>query len=203
MTTGAALRAYVLDTGVLIALQRAGHLSILVDVSERVPLVVLEEVRDELIVDAGPRHARAAEQARITLEGSQIRVEAIAIADPAAARLQALRAGKTSASDLGEAASIAWAGSRPEASFVTRDGQAALQGLEELRGRAMGFFQFLAELVDLGVLDVSVAAQAAEDTVKASGVTARAPLWWSDWVKSHPLSTSSSPPTAIQPRGEA
>ncbi|WP_437944908.1 hypothetical protein WME98_28435 [Sorangium sp. So ce296] len=198
----------MLDTGVLVALQRAGHLSILVDISERVTLVMLEEVRDELIVDAKPKHAKAAEQARITLEGSRIRVEEIQIADPAAARLQALRAGKTSASDLGEAASIAWAMSRPEASFVTRDGQAALLGLEELRGRAMGFFQFLAELVDLGALDVSVAGQVAEDTVKASGVTARVPLWWPDWIQSHSPPTSSSAPIEPEPlepepRGES
>lgn len=139
MTATVESRTYVLDTGVLVALQRAGHLSALVDISERVTLVVLEEVRDELIEGAKPKHAKAAEQARITLEGSQIRVEVIDITEPAAARLAALRAGKTSDSDLGEAASIAWAASRPDAMFVTRDGQAALLGLEELRGRVMGF----------------------------------------------------------------
>ncbi|WP_437938810.1 hypothetical protein [Sorangium sp. So ce341] len=67
----------------------------------------------------------------------------------------------------------------------------------------MGFFQFLAELVDLGALDVSVAGQVAEDTVKASGVTARVPLWWPDWILSHSPPTSSSPPRAPEPRGES
>jgi hypothetical protein len=68
--------------------------------------------------------------------------------------------------------------------FVTRDASAALKALDELRGRVMGFWQFLAEIVELGALDTSVAVQVAEDAIKAKDVAVRPPLWWSEWTRS-------------------
>jgi predicted nucleic acid-binding protein len=181
MTSVAAAREYVLDAGILIALQRAGHLSAIVEVSEKVTLVLLEEVYDELV--RGPsNHAKAAEQARSTLAQSRVGVMSIDHRDPAAAKLAAMRSGKTSTADLGEAASIAWATERASAVFVTADAKAALRGLEELRGRAIGFFQFLAEIMDLGGMDATLAAQIADDLRPSGLASVREPLWWRDWA---------------------
>lgn len=174
--------------GVFVALQRTRHVSVLADISEHAALVVLEEVREELVDKAKPKHPQAAAQVRTVLKDSRISVEEIDVSDPAATWLAALRSGKTSDADLGESASIAWTMGHPDAVFVTRDAASALRALEELRGRVVGFFQFLAEMVEAGALDVSVARQIAGDVAQARGVMARAPLWWADWVRSRGLS---------------
>lgn len=174
-------RAYVLDTGIVCALQRAGHLSVLGSLSEKATLVLLEEVVDEL-VDVPPKHAKLAEQVRGLLRSSGIRQESIDAGSPGAVRLSTLRAGKTSDADMGEAASIAWAAEELDAVFVTRDQEAALRGLEELRGRTLGLFGWIAELVEGAILDGSVARQIGEDVVTAPFVSARPPLWWREWL---------------------
>ena len=184
MTDAAVPRRYVLDAGIFVALQRARYLSVLVDISAHAEMVVLEEVREELIDKAKPKYPKAAEQIRVILDDSQIVVESIDASDPAAYVMAALRAGKTSDADMGEAASIAWTISQPEAVFVTRDAAGAFRALEERRGRVMGFFQFLAELVESGALESSVAGQIADDVARTPGVMARAPLWWADWIRS-------------------
>ncbi len=44
--SGPPARAYVLDTGVIIAFQRADQLTLLARAAEHAPLIVVEEVRD-------------------------------------------------------------------------------------------------------------------------------------------------------------
>jgi hypothetical protein len=192
MIAGTPLRVYVLDTGIAIALQRAGHLSVLGEVSTKTPLIFLEEVVDEL-TDVPSKHAKRAQEIQGLLATSSIRQESIDASDPAGIRLGALRAGKTSGADVGEAASIAWAADKTDAIFVTRDEHAALRGLEELRGRTVGFFGWIAELVEIKALDASVARQIGDDVLAAPGVCARQPLWWRDWLARHVQGSAVAP----------
>lgn len=175
-------RTYVLDACIVIAFQKTGHLPVLIDLSEQVKLVIVEEVQDELVNKAS-RHD--AEQWRSVLVNSKIGVESIDASDPAASVLAIFRTGKANDKDKGEAASIAWAVDKPDAIFISRDAGAAFHALDELRGRAMSFFQFLAELVELQALDPSVAAQVADDAARTPNVMARPPHWWPDFVQSH------------------
>ncbi len=175
---GAEGRTYALDAGVVIALQRAQRLNALGAAASRVPIVIVEEVRDELI-DVPPKHAHFASEVRqALLSPGLVRVESIALGDPAAAVLGTLRRGRTASTDLGEAASIAWASRRPDAVLVLRDGHAAMLAVEELRGRVLGLFGFLMVLVDVGVVDRSQMAELATALAQAPDVKARIPTWW-------------------------
>jgi hypothetical protein len=174
-------RMYVLDACIVIAFQKTGHLPVLINLSERVKIVIIEEVQDELIHKAS-RHD--AEQWRNVLVNSKIGLESIDANDPAATILATFRTGKVNDKDKGEAASIAWAVDKPGAMFISRDAGAAFHALEELRGRAMSFYQFLAELVELDAMDISVAAQVADDAARTPYVMARPPYWWPSFVLS-------------------
>lgn len=178
MTTA---RRYVLDACIVIAFQKSGHLPRLIDLSERVKLVVVEEVQDEILKKASRQDAQ---QCRNALNKSKIQLEGIDANDPAAKIFAIFRGGKATDKDRGESASIAWAVDKPDAVFISRDAGAVFHALEELRGRVLSFFQFLAELVELGALDISVAAQVADDAGRTPHVMARLPHWWPEFVQS-------------------
>ena len=59
-----------------------------------------------------------------------------------------------------------------------RDGRAALLALEELRGRVLGIFGFLMDLVEAGVVGENEAGEAAKAIVGAVGVSVKLPTWW-------------------------
>jgi len=176
---GEAMRVHVLDTGVVVAFQRTGRLALLAEIGQRESLVIVEEVRDELLT-VPPKHASRAKDIQTTLlDTERVRVEAIMATDPAAAVLSELRATRSASADKGEAASIAWASGRPAARLILRDRKAAMIALEELRGRVLGVFGFLMRMVDAKIIDQAVAKAAGLAMVDEPEVKERAPTWWS------------------------
>jgi hypothetical protein len=174
-------RSFVLDTGVVIAFQRAGELNLLAHMGSNLSLVMVEEVRDELLGVPSKRAHFARELQGELIDPGRLRVESMLADDPATEVLRLLRRGRMTATDLGEDASIAWASTRPEAWMVLRDRRAAMLALEELRGRTLGLFGFLAAAADSGAADrdrVKAAGSAMTDT---PALAVRAPTWWADF----------------------
>jgi predicted nucleic acid-binding protein len=175
---GAVSRIQVLDTGVVVAFQRTGRLGLLAEIGARESLVIVEEVRDELL-NVPPKHARRATDIQMALlDSERVRVESIMATEPAADVLSELRAGRSASADKGEAASIAWASARPETRLILRDKKAAMIALEELRGRVLGIFSFLMEMVVAKVVDPAAAKAAGLAMVDEPDIKERAPTWW-------------------------
>ncbi len=175
-------RRYLLDAGVVIALQRTGHLDALASLGVRCDMTLVEEVYDELVRPACGKHSLAASAARAVLD-AQVSVVSIDVGTEAANRLLALRARRTSVkADLGESASIAWAAEHEDYVFVTRDAAASYVALEELRGRVRSFYYFLREAVEFAAFDRVTAKAIADAAQVTPGVLATPPLWWTDWV---------------------
>jgi hypothetical protein len=174
---------YVLDTGVVVGLQKSGHLGVLANAAKAVRLVLVEDVYDELIAPRGGKRAVEAKEAKTLIDASDVQKESILIGSPMADAYESLRTGKTSpTADVGEAASIAYAIHHPEAVFVANDRAAALRGLQELRGRTMSFHPFLRVLVDSRGVTRREAEQLGKDIRKLSDWSAPEPLWWFDWA---------------------
>ena len=174
---------YVLDAGVVIALQRTGHLDALASIATRFTLLVIEEVYDEVADPFGGKYAAEAAQAKAALD-VHANVVSIDPTSDAGRRLDALRARKkkSTKADLGEAASIAWAFENADAVFVTRDYLASFLALDELHGRVTTFFQFLREAVEAGGLEPAKARLIATAASITDGVRAIPPLWWDAWL---------------------
>ena len=182
MSTGSGRRGYLLDAGVVISLQRTGHLDVLASLGSHADLALVEEVYDELVRPRSGKYPRAASEAKAVLD-AHVTVVSIDVGSDAAERLLALRARRTSArADLGESASIAWAVDHAEYIFVTRDAAASYLALEELQGRTRSFYHFLREAVELAALDRVTAKAIADAAEQSPGVNAAPPLWWTDWV---------------------
>jgi hypothetical protein len=101
---------YLLDSGIVIALQRVGHLGALSNISTKLPLLIVEEAYDEVVEPRGGKYVTESKQAQSTLDGCATTVT-IDPTGEAAVRLSALRSRKSkgTVAGLGEAASIAWA----------------------------------------------------------------------------------------------
>jgi hypothetical protein len=102
-----ATSTHLLDTGIVLAFQKSGHLDALTDASSASAIAIVEEVYDEITDPRGGRHAAAAADARILIDGSKIQVVSVALGSIEAATLTVFRTGKSSASsDRGEAAFV-------------------------------------------------------------------------------------------------
>ncbi len=174
---------YVLDTGVVVGLQKSGHLGVLAKAARAVRIVLVEDVYDEVTAPRGGKRAVEAKEAKTLIDASDVKTESIPMGSPMADAYEALRAGKSSpTADVGEAASIAYAIHHPVAVFVANDRAAALRGLQELRGRTMSFHPFLRELVDSRSVTRREAEQIGKDIRKLNDWNAPEPLWWFDWA---------------------
>ena len=176
-------RTDLLDAGVVIVLQRTGHLDALASIAAQFKLLVVEEVYDEVTNPPGGKYANEAAQAKAALD---VHTESVSL-DPtsdAARRLDALRSRKKkiTKADLGEAASVAWLLDHADTTFVTRDAAASFLALDELQSRVTTFFQFLRDAVDAGTLDAEKARLVATAAPITDGVRAVPPLWWDAWI---------------------
>jgi len=174
----ASMARFVLDTGVVIGFQKAGRLDDLVDASRVVSLALIEEAFDEIVRPRNGKHKAAAASAQAALTASGMTIIALDVAGPEATTLAELRSGKTSPSDLGEAASIAYSIHHDDCTFVTNDAAAALQSLGELRGRTMAFFPFVAHLVESEAMKFEVAELLAMKIPTLPDWRAVIPTWW-------------------------
>jgi predicted nucleic acid-binding protein len=174
--------SYLLDTGIVFGFLKPGHLGVLVSASNVVPLAIVEEVYDEVTDPRNGKHAMSAKQAKASIDASAIHVESIMLGSAAADTLTAIRSGRTSSSDVGEAASIALAVHDERYVFVTNDAAATKRALQELRGRTMTFHPFLRELVSRGALPSNQAAKLAVDIKSLKDWTAIEPVWWATWL---------------------
>ncbi len=158
---------FVLDTDVLISLEMtAGGLGL----SERgkVPVVVTDVVWEELIAPGDP-NARAQAFAQ-ALAGV---VTELQPGSAPAETLVALQQEPTTEGP-GEHSVIAYCVHDREAIAVLQDKGAIRRGVEELRGRVMGF---LGELVERGILTWPEAHTAAAKYRRQYN-HARVPVWW-------------------------
>jgi hypothetical protein len=180
------MTVYLLDTGIVVGFQKAGHLDALVQAASRVSLAIVEEVYDEIVTDAMmTKHRAAATEAKELIGTSRMVVRSLKLASVEAATHAAIRAGKTSATaDIGESASIALAAHDGDVIFVTNDAAASLLALQELRGRTMSFHPFLAMLVDSAAMAADKCATIAADIQKARDWRVKEPAWWVEWLKS-------------------
>ena len=170
--------AWLLDAGVLLRAADAGRLSELVQVATARSLVLAEEVYDEVARPRSrrPRVIAAAKAAKELIDESAVVVRSIPLASPASSVFQALRAGRSTANDAGECASVALALHDRDYIFVTGEKGAAVLGVHQLGERVMTIPWFLRALVDGGALDKQVARDIqAEDRMAA-------PVWWEDWA---------------------
>jgi predicted nucleic acid-binding protein len=173
---------YLLDAGIVIALQRTKALNILAAVGVKIELLIVEEVYDEVVDPRGGKYSIEAKDARAVLD-SHVKLVTIDPTSKAAMCLDALRSRKRkpTRTDLGEAASISWAVEHRDCTFVTRDAAAAYLALEELMGRVMSFFSFLRMTVDETALDATVVRDIGDVAPNTMGVRCVPPLWWNEW----------------------
>ncbi|MCC6667713.1 MAG: hypothetical protein IT375_28465 [Polyangiaceae bacterium] len=176
---------YLLDANAVIPLQRTGQLDALVAIGAKLQLLVVEEVYDELCEPRGGKLSREAAEMRRALDGN-VTLASIEPESAASARFDALKARKRGGikSNLGEAASVAWAADHDDVVFVTRDAAAAFLALNELGSRVTTFFQLIREAVELGALAPSKARLIGDTCSVTSGVEADPPLWWNEWLVS-------------------
>ncbi len=67
---------YVLDTGVVVGLQKSGHLGVLANAAKAVRLVLVEDVYDEVIAPRGGKRAVEAKEAPL-IDASDVKTESI------------------------------------------------------------------------------------------------------------------------------
>jgi len=167
----------------MLGFQKARHLDALTEASAHVPLIMVEEVYDEVTDPRNGKHADAASRAKFAIDGSKINRRSIALGSIHATTFASLRTGKSSATaDLGEAASIALAAHDASLTFVSNDAAATLRGLQELRGRTLSFHPFVAVLVERGALTMAKAGTLATAIRALGDWKATHPLWWDNWL---------------------
>ncbi|HEX2569890.1 MAG TPA: hypothetical protein VH877_10075 [Polyangia bacterium] len=76
--------SYLLDTQIVVGFQRAGRLQTLTDASAIVPLVLVEEVYDELTdpVSKKPDTLQRGRQAQTAIDAARFMVRSIAVGSP-------------------------------------------------------------------------------------------------------------------------
>jgi predicted nucleic acid-binding protein len=173
----------LLDSGIIVALQRTDQLALLTSIARVLPLLVVEEVFDELTDPREGRHATGAAEARAAMEGS-VHVVSIQLGSAAATLMDGLLRGRKR--NAGECASVAWAAQEEhvDVTFVLRDGRFAYTALEELRGRVQGLHGFLRTTVERGAFPAATAGALAAAAAHTPGVELLPPLWWDDWLES-------------------
>lgn len=171
------------DAGILIRVQRAGHLPALAAAAATAPMALAQEVYDELTKPRQGKHALLAKQAKQILDGSQIQLRSVQLGSPAATSFTRLRGNKTNVvADRGECASVALAIHDPTLRFVTIDRSMTFTALNELPGRVLTLHRFLRELVE-GTHLARQAARDIADTVRPQGgMHAPEPEWWAAWI---------------------
>jgi len=170
----------LLDTGVVIMLQRIGHLDRLAELAKVFDLSVVEEVFDELTRPRNGKHAELAKAAQLAL--AAVSKVSLDVGSVAAAALPKLL-GQPREISRQDAVSMAWILYEGTShTFVTRDALCAYRALEELQGRrVLGVFAFLREAVEAGALTRMAVQQIAEAAVSTNGVRERLPSWWTTW----------------------
>ena len=85
---------YVLDTGVVVGLQKSGHLGVLANAARAVRIVLVEDVYDELTAPRGGKRAVEAKDAKALIDASDVKTESILMGSPMADAYESLRTGR-------------------------------------------------------------------------------------------------------------
>jgi hypothetical protein len=187
---------YLLDANVVIKFQQAGLLDELAKAAVKVPLAIVDDVRDELTVPKTGKSTTADMRAVArVLDDSSIELLAIEVPSPQVSIRKALLARKAG---LGEAGSVAIASQHPNLIFVTEDAK-AVEGKPKLyrelpgeTGRILGLHAFLRVLVERGAIAADSALGVSTAAKTISNIDP--PLWWRGWV-------DALPPRDPDPRG--
>ncbi len=166
---------YLLDTNVVSYFLQAGRERELAGAARTIDLVIVDEVRRELVGDP-TRGGKAFER---WLAGSNIAVRSIALGSPSAATLANLTSASVTPKDVGERASIALAMHESGLTLVTNDKGGSWLALRELwrpGETILGIGPFLRRIVDCGALADPNAVDAVMRHVQGSR-----PSWWADW----------------------
>jgi len=184
---------FLLDTNIVSNFLQAGREKELAVASQRVSLMIVDEVKRELEGDK-QRGARAFTS---WLAGSNISVRRIVLGSEAEATFAQLLHPKDPQKDLGERASIALAASEPTLVLVTHDKNGLWLAIREIwRGPAqlMGIAPFVRVLFERGALTVP---DIADEVINLSGPLEQRPTWWASWRAA--LGVSASPPAPAAP----
>lgn len=177
---------YLLDTCIVAAFQQAGEIEAFVEIATAVPIVLVEEVYDELTDPSRGKPERARE-AKASLDGV-VTVIGIVVGAPAAQTLAQLRKTRSSTKDLGEDASIALALHDDRLTFVTHEARAVFDAVESIAPRVLTLHPFLRHIVGHGAIDRSVACRISASILRAKKAEWRAPpAWCADWTAAAPL----------------
>jgi hypothetical protein len=175
---------YLLDSDIVARFQDAGQLAALCRAAALVPLQLVEDVYDELTLERShnpPAILRKKREARRFLADSALAVRGLEPDTHAHRVFNALRAGRTSQRDRGEAASVALACDDRSLVFVCGDRNATLSALGELHGtgeRVLRPHVFLRRLIEARALRPVEALACAECFVNF-GIR---PSWWTPWL---------------------
>lgn len=177
---------YILDANILTRFQDAGQLAALCRAASSVPLLIVEEVYDELTLQRPGDKAeilrkKRAAQNILDASAKSFLVRGIVPDSPAHHMLLALRSGRTSERDIGEAASVALACEDPSLVFVCGDKNATLSALNELHSageRVLRPHVFLRRLLESGALHPDEALACSE----CFGNYGIKPSWWARWL---------------------
>jgi hypothetical protein len=161
---------YVLDTDVVIALQRADAQSVLAS-RGLLPVVITDVVWDELRAPGDPG-ARS-----ITFAGTIARTPTVLEADSVEAGTLLQLQGAPKTEGPGEHSVIAYCHHHVDTTAVLMDKAAIRRAVEELRGRVLSLQGLLAALVTDGYLEWADASLVAA-RYRQHFSHARVPIWW-------------------------
>ncbi|MBI4818388.1 MAG: hypothetical protein HY791_19135 [Deltaproteobacteria bacterium] len=171
---------YLLDANVLSYFLAFGHEELLLgDLAKVARIVIVEEVRDEVV-----RHPRYGAAFAERLPRSPLEVEGLALGSSEAGLYAQLHPDPSRSKDKGEHAAIAWAAHHADLVFVANDKNAMWLALAELHlpgGRLIGVRVFIRRMSELfGAFSRA----AAVDIARAS--RGKEPTWWAAWLATLP-----------------
>ena len=164
---------FLLDNNVVSYFFNVGREQELAAAAERVPLAMVEEVKDE-----AANHRTLGGKFKKWLPGTKVELRSIAVGGAAHLVLNKLLPASPIDKNRGERASIALAATEAGLTFVANDKNAlwlALRELHEGVDRVIGLATFLRRLREIAALDPS----ALDDVMTQSGLPM--PTWWSAW----------------------
>jgi hypothetical protein len=176
----------LLDACVLLRAQDAERLPELIAAGAQARMAVAREVYREVTSPATlkPAVRARAQAARTLIDASPLEVIDLPLGSPEARLYAALRAGRSTPNDAGEAASVALAATSAKLVFVTSDKAALWLGVREAHPRVTVLPWFLRALVEAGAMGLPSAA----DIAKADAVGV--PVWWAAWCQGQPGSAA-------------